>query len=67
MQQEIELSYMKLKDKVKKMLAAQKEYFRSKGDKQKLIIAKNLEKEVSEMVDPQPKAQQSLFNDWLGQ
>lgn len=66
MQQEIELSYMHLKDKVKKLLAAQQEYFKSKGDKQKLMIAKNLEKEVSEMVDPKPKAQQSLF-EWLGQ
>jgi len=66
MQQEIELSYLHLKDKVRKMLAAQKEYFRSKGDKQKLMIAKSLEKEVTEMIDPKQKAQQSLF-EWLGQ
>ena len=65
-QNEIEISYMKLKDKVRKMLEAQAAYFRSAKDKQKLMIAKNLEKEVKEMIDPPQKQQQELFN-WLGQ
>ena len=65
MQTEIELRYMKLKDKVRKMLEAQKAYFRSNHDKQKLMIAKSLEKEVTELVDPKPKAQAEI--DWLGQ
>lgn len=62
MQTELELKYLKLKDKVRKMIAAQKDYFRSNHDKQKLMIAKNLEKEVIEMVDPKPKAQKELFD-----
>lgn len=61
-----EIEYLKFKDKVRKMLAAQKDYFRTK-DKQKLMIAKNYEKEVAEWIDPPQKAQQSLFQDWLGQ
>jgi len=64
MAEEIELRYIKLKDKVKKLLDAQKEYFRTR-DGQKLIIAKSLEKEVSEMVNPKPKSQAEI--DWLGQ
>ena len=66
-QNEIELSYMRFKDKVRKMLEAQATYFRSGKDKQKLMIAKTLEKQVKEMLDPpEPKKeqQQSLF-DWL--
>lgn len=64
--QELEIKYMQLKDKVKKMLSAQKEFYKSKGDKQKLIIAKRIEKEVTELIDPEIKPQQSLF-DWLAQ
>lgn len=67
-QNEIELSFMQFKDKVRKMMEAQSAYFRSK-DKQKLFIAKNYEKQVKEMLDPsEPKKnqQQNLF-DWLSQ
>lgn len=66
MTHEKELELMKLKDKVRKLLSAQKEYYRTK-DKQKLMIAKSYEKEVAEIIDPPVKAQQSLFNDWLAQ
>jgi hypothetical protein len=69
-QNEIELSYMHFKDKVRKMMEAQAAYFRSNHDKQKLVIAKSLEKQVKDMLDPpEPKKQpqQDLFNDWLGQ
>ena len=69
-QNEIELSFMKFKDKVRKMMEAQAVYFRSNHDKQKLMIAKGLEKQVKDILDPpKPKKeqQQNLFNDWLGQ
>lgn len=65
----LEILHMKFKDKVKKMLDAQQAYFKSNHDKQKLMIAKSLEKQVRDFIDPPPpkvEAQQSLF-DWLGQ
>lgn len=56
---------IKLKDRVRKLLAAQKDYFRTK-DKQKLIIAKNYEKEVAAIIDPPVKTQQEInFQNWL--
>ena len=59
---QIEIAYMKLKDEVRKMLAAQKEYFRSGKDKQKLMIAKSHEKKVSEMIDPPAPKGKTLFD-----
>ncbi|MCZ2397100.1 MAG: hypothetical protein LC100_11225 [Chitinophagales bacterium] len=56
--------YDKLKAAVQKMMAAQKDYFRSNRDKQKLIIAKNLEREVESLVSDRPEQQPELF-DWL--
>lgn len=66
-QNEIELSFMKFKDKVRKMMEAQASYFRSNHDKQKLMIAKSLEKQVKDMLDPPPpkqQPQQNLFNEY---
>lgn len=57
--EEYQLRYLKLKDTVKKMLDAQKEYFRTK-DKQKLIIAKGWEKKVTEMINP--PVEKTLFD-----
>lgn len=62
-QEELQLKYNKLVDKVKKMMAAQKAYFKSNKDFQLLRISKALEKEVEDMVNPKPQTQQNLFND----
>lgn len=61
---EIEYKYTKLRDTVRKMMAAKNDYFRSNRDKQKLMIAKRLEKEVEELVSDRPAQQQGLF-EWL--
>jgi hypothetical protein len=60
-QQELQLRYDHLSDKVRKMLAAQKAYFKSNKDIQLLKVSKALESEVNEIVNPKEKQQQSLF------
>jgi len=49
-----------LVDKVRKMLAAQKAYFKSNKDIQLLKISKALEKEVDDIVNPKPVSQAQL-------
>lgn len=71
MLQDAELHYHKLAYKVRKMLLAQKEYFSSgrsgQRDTRKLMISKNLEKEVDEIVNPKPTPQARLFDgEFLG-
>lgn len=65
-QEELQLKYNHLSDKVRKMLAAQKAYFKSNKDIQLLKIAKALEAEVNDIINPQQKQQQNLF-DYLAQ
>lgn len=52
-----QLKYMHLCDKVRKMLAAQKAYFRSNKDVQLLKVSKALESEVDAIVNPKPQTQ----------
>lgn len=62
--QEAQLKYLQLADKVRKMLAAQKAYFRSNKDFQLLKVSKALETEVNDIVNPKPSSQASI--EWLG-
>lgn len=61
-----EIKYNKLADKVRAMLAAQKAYFKSGKDFQKLRVSKAIEAEVDAMVNPKtpPVSQGTL--EWLG-
>ncbi|HEX7906247.1 MAG TPA: hypothetical protein VF487_20375 [Chitinophagaceae bacterium] len=56
--------YDHLADKVRKMMAAQKAYFKSNKDIQLLKLSKAIEKEVDEIVNPKPVSQAQL--DFLG-
>ena len=60
-QQELQIKHDNLVDKVKKMLAAQRAYFKSNKDIQLLKVSKALEREVDDIVNPKQKEQQSLF------
>jgi hypothetical protein len=64
-EEELKLKYNNLADKVRKMLAAQKAYFKSNKDFQLLKVSKSLEAEVNDIVNPKPTTQGTL--DWLGQ
>lgn len=59
--EEIQARYNHLADKARKMLTAQRAYFKSNKDFQLLKIAKSLEKEVDELINPTQKQQQDLF------
>ena len=66
-----ELKYNNLADKVRKLLLAQKDYFSSgrsgQRDIRKLMISKNLEKEVDEIINSKPRPQAGLFDsEFLG-
>lgn len=52
-----------LADKVRKMLAAQKAYFKSNKDFQLLKVSKALEKEVDDLVNPKPPEAPTLFSE----
>jgi len=55
-----QLQYMHLVDKVRKMMAAQKAYFKSNKDIQLLKVSKQLEKEVDDIINPKSTAQSSF-------
>jgi hypothetical protein len=57
--------YTILLDVVKKVRAAQKDYYASGRDKQKLFIAKNYEKKLDEILNPTAPSQATI--DWLAQ
>lgn len=63
--EDFKLKYEHLADKVRKMLAAQKAYFKSGKDVQLLKVAKQLEKEINEIVNPKPQQQGSLPFEYL--
>ena len=65
MDEYFKLRYMQLAEKVRKMLEAQKAYFRSGKDIRLLKISKALEAEVDGLVNPKPTSQAQI--DWLGQ
>jgi hypothetical protein len=65
MDEDYKLRYLKLAEKVRQMLAAQKAYFKSGKDYQMLMASKKLEKEVDEIVNPKPSSQATI--DWLAQ
>lgn len=57
-----EIKYLKLSEKVRQMLAAQKAYFKSNKDFQLLKVSKAIEKEVDDMVNPKEnRSQQASF------
>lgn len=60
-----EIKYLKLAEKVRQMLAAQKAYFRSNKDFQLLKVSKAIEKEVDEMVNPKPNHTSQATLDFL--
>lgn len=60
-----EHEYLKLRAKVREMLAAQKAYFKSRKDFQLLKKSKAIEKEVDDLVNPKNnEATQATF-EWL--
>ena len=60
-----EVKYNRLANNVRRMLAAQKAYFKSNKDIRLLKISKAIESEVDEIVNPKPVSQSTI--DWLGQ
>ena len=64
MDEDFKIKYMRLSEKVKVMIATQKEYFRTKK-LSTLHKCKALEKEVDEMINPKPSSQAKI--EWLAQ
>lgn len=62
MDEDFKLKYVRLAEKVKLMMATQKEYFKTRHPNV-LSKSKALEKEVDEMINPKP-SNQAMF-DWL--
>lgn len=54
--------YEFLANKVRKLLEAQKMYYKSKKDIQLLKISKALEKEVTDIINPEQKQQQAYLD-----
>ena len=54
--------YEYLANKVRRMLEVQKMYYKSKKDIQLLKLAKALEKEITEIINPEQKQQQAYLD-----
>lgn len=65
--EDFQKKYDHLADKVRRMMSAQKAYFKSDKDIQLLKLAKQLEKEIDEIVNPKPQQQGSLPFEFLAQ